>query len=82
MWWFADVVCFLLCVCVCSRKKEWAKTLDKQVAELRARKAREGASMNDTEIRFNRLAMEEADNHFKRYPRAPPREVEIKTQPW
>ena len=65
-----------------ARKKVWPKTLDKQVAELRARKAREGASMNDTEIRFNRLAMGEADSHFKRYPRAPPREVEIKTQPW
>jgi hypothetical protein len=65
-----------------SRKNEWAATLDKQVAELRARKRREGASMSDTEIRFNKEAMAEARKYLKVHPRPKPREVQIKTQPW
>jgi hypothetical protein len=52
------------------------------VAELRARKAREGASMSATEIRFNKIAMREAETYMKRYPPPRPKEVEIKTQPW
>ena len=65
-----------------ARKREWAKTLDVQVAELRARKKKEGASMSATEIRFNRIAMGQAEHYMKQHPPPPPREIEIKTQPW
>ena len=65
-----------------SRKKEWARTLDKQVVELHARKKREGASMNDTEIRLNRLSMNEAETYMRKNPRKKPREIVLKTQPW
>ena len=64
------------------RKKEWAASLDKQVAELRARKRKEGASMNDTEIRFNKLAMAEAEDYMKKFPPPKAKSVQLTTQPW
>ena len=63
-------------------RKEYAAALKLQVDEIRNRKAREAASMNDVEARMNNLAMREAQDYFKKHPLPRPRSVKIKTQPW
>ena len=63
-------------------RKEYAATLKVQVDEIRRRKAQEAASMNEVEARINKLAIREAEDYFKRNPLPPPRDIEIKTQPW